>query len=81
MPSSHHNYEVAKNMEYHMFTAHVHNLFSTRLSLVILLWITRLPLLLRKIRGWADRPAIVSRNTEFIRPRIRRAETNLAFPS
>lgn len=77
MPSAHHNYEVAKNMEYHMFTAHVH----TRLSLVILLWITRLPLLLRKIRGWADRPAIVSRNTEFIRPRIRRAETNLAFPS
>jgi hypothetical protein len=79
MPSPHYNHEVVKRLKYHMFTSVVPGLFSTRLSLVILTRIIKLPLRFRQIRGWADRPAIISRNTEFIGPRIRRAELILPF--
>ena len=48
--------------QYHMFPV-VQVLFSPRLSVVISRPIIRLTLLLREIRRWADRPAIVSRNT------------------
>ncbi len=51
MTDLHHNYEVAKLTRYHMFTDIIHDLFSTRLSVVIPRQMIRLPLLFGRSGG------------------------------
>jgi hypothetical protein len=51
MTDLHHNDEVAKRTQYHMFTALIHGLFSTRLSVVIPCQIIKLRLLFGQSGG------------------------------
>jgi hypothetical protein len=69
MPISQHNSRVVNSLRNQLFTGRIHYSFSTHLDLVTSADLTRLTLLFRR-RGWADRPAINSRKTEFARPRI-----------
>jgi hypothetical protein len=49
--ASRHNYEVAKRVQYQMFTAIVHGLFSTQVPVVIRRQINKLALLLGQSGG------------------------------